>query len=68
MGLAREFRILRVLNQELVKRAGQLGTARWHVRQFVVLAEVPSGLTDEQLRTRLLALADNARRCGGEDR
>jgi hypothetical protein len=39
---------------------------RWALNQIIALADEAPGLTDEQLRERLLALVDNARPRGDE--
>ncbi|MGH3824930.1 MAG: hypothetical protein ACRDRA_19150 [Pseudonocardiaceae bacterium] len=38
--------------------AVELAAARWALRDVITLADQASGLTDGELRTRLLALAD----------
>jgi hypothetical protein len=38
--------------------AQEIGRLRWTLRQVVRLADNAPGLTDEQLRARLLALAE----------
>lgn len=52
---------------DLGAAAEKIGQLRWTLRRVIALADDADGLTDEQLRTRLLALAGNARRCGSED-
>jgi hypothetical protein len=52
---------------DLGAAAEELGRRGWFLEQVIALADAAPGLTDGQLRTRLLALAERAR-CGGEGR
>jgi hypothetical protein len=45
---------------QLTETVEELGRSRWTLRQVISLADDASGLTDAQLRDRLLALADRA--------
>lgn len=51
---------------DLGAAAEELGRRGWLLEQIVALGDTAAELTDEQLRARLLALADRAR--GVEDR
>ena len=46
---------------ELVATVEERGRSRWILGQVISLADDAPGLTDAQLRDRLLALADRAR-------
>jgi hypothetical protein len=46
---------------DLGAAAEEIGRLRWALRQVIALAEDAPGLTDAQLRERLLALADQTR-------
>ena len=46
---------------DLGAAAEEIGPPRWALRQVIALAEDAPGLTDAQLRERLLALADQTR-------
>ena len=46
---------------DLGAAAEEIGRLRWSLRQVIALAEDAPGLTDAQLRERLLALADQTR-------
>jgi hypothetical protein len=46
---------------DLGAAAEEIGRLRWALRQVIALADDAPGLTDCQLRDRLLALADHMR-------
>jgi hypothetical protein len=46
---------------QLTATVEELGRSRWMLGQVISLTNDAPGLTDEQLRTRLLALADRSR-------
>jgi hypothetical protein len=46
---------------QLTATVEELGRSRWMLRQVISLANDAPGLTDAQLRDRLVALADRAR-------
>jgi hypothetical protein len=49
------------LLDDLGAAAQEIGRLRWTLRQVVTLADDAPGLTDQQLRDRLLALAGPSR-------
>jgi hypothetical protein len=48
--------------EQLAATVEEIGRPRWLLQQVVILADDAPGLSDEQLRDRLLVLADRARR------
>ena len=46
---------------QLAATVEEIGRLRWLLRQVITLADDAPGLSDEQLRNRLTALADRAR-------
>jgi hypothetical protein len=47
--------------EQLAATVEEIGRLRWLLRQVITLADDAPGLSDEQLRDRLTALADRAR-------
>jgi hypothetical protein len=47
---------------QLAATVEELGRSRWMLGQVITLADDAPGLTDAQLRTRLLALAESCAR------
>jgi transposase-like protein len=52
-----------VLTTDLGAAAQEIGRLRWTLRQVVMLADDAPGLTNEQLRSRLLKLAEKGADC-----